>query len=166
MTRSNMAILILLGTMVVSPGAAQAVDAIAEIEACASIKDGDARLACFDELGERVRKQEPAQPVVDPPVQEAAAETESPGMTNAQPLPDELGKAETAQYVGLITSCRQGGSGTWYFFFDNGQVWKEVNKRNRRFKDCNSRVTITKDAFGYKMQIDGVKRTVRVQRHR
>jgi hypothetical protein len=86
--------------------------------------------------------------------------------TNAQPLPDDLGNSTGIKYSGLITSCKKGPSGDWYFILDSGQVWKEVNKRNRRFKECNFNVTIKKDVFGYKMQIHGIEKSLRVRRDR
>ena len=152
-------------TAFASPGAAQSVDAIEELRICAGLADQEARLACFDDLSERVLQEETAD---KSPTQEKTvrpeAETATPRV--AQPLPDELGNAAEIEYVGLITSCKKGHYGDWFFFFDNGQVWKEVKKRNRRFKECNFNVTITKDAFGYKMRIEGEDRTIRVRRHR
>jgi hypothetical protein len=165
MTRSNAAIFILLTTVFTSSGAAQSVDTVEELKACARMTDSDARLACFDNLGERVLREEPADTT---PTQEKTTrpEPETATTTNAESLPDELGRSKTTEYVGLITSCKQDGRGDWYFFFDNGQVWKEVNKRSRRFKECNFNATITEDGFGYKMRIDGSDRTIRVRRHR
>ena len=87
--------------------------------------------------------------------------------TNAEPLPDDFGVSgpKTTEYRGVVTSCRQGHYGDWYFVFDNGQVWKEVNRRNRRFKECDFDVTIAKDSFGYKMRIESLDKTIRVKRH-
>ncbi|MBT8081903.1 MAG: hypothetical protein KJO56_05735 [Gammaproteobacteria bacterium] len=165
MTRSNTAIFILLIAVFTCSGAAQPVDTVEELKVCARMTDKEARLACFDDLGDRVLREEPADQ--KPPQEKVAqAEAESATRSNAQPLPDELGRSTTAQYVGLITSCKKGGRGDWYFFFDNGQVWKEVNRRNLRFKECNFNATIMTDSFGYKMRIDGEERTIRVKRHR
>ena len=165
MTRSSAAILVFLATVFTSSGIAYAVDTAEELKVCASITDQDARLACFDNLGERVLQAEPAEKA---PTQEETAqpEAETASTTSVQPLPENLGDSKDIQYVGLITSCKKGHYGYWYFFFDNGQVWKEVSDRNLRFKECNFNVTITRDAFGYKMTIDGAKRTIRVKRHR
>ena len=165
MTRSNTAILIFLTVLFAFSGVAQSADTVEELKACARVTDQDARHACYDKLGERVLREEPA-------ARKPADETAGPPTavtataTSAQSLPDELGKPQDVEYVGTITSCRQGGRGDWYFFFDNGQVWKDVNKRTRRFKDCNFNATITRDGFGYKMQIDGSERTIRVKRHK
>ena len=165
MTRSIAAFFILLLTVFASSSAAQSVDTVEELKICASIADQEARLACFDELGERVLREESA---VEETTHDEVAEPEAATATttDVQPLPDELGSSKTARYTGLITSCKKGHYGDWYFFFDNGQVWKEVNDRRLRFKDCNFNATITKDGFGYKMRIDGEKKTIRVRRHR
>ena len=143
---------------------AQSVDPVEELKACAKMTDRDARFACFDKLGERVLREESAD---KNPTREEVAQPEAvtAEASNVQPLPDDLGKSSGINYSGLITSCKKGYYGNWYFIFDNGQVWKEVNKRNLRFKECNFNATITRDAFGYKMQIDGVDKTIRVRRN-
>jgi hypothetical protein len=165
MTRSNTTIFIILITVFTSSGVAQSVDTVEELEVCARMTDQDARLACFDNLGERVIQEESAD---KKPKQEEMTQPEAvtATATNTQPLPDDLGTPNNIQYSGLVTSCQQGQYGDWYFIFDNGQIWKESNKRNLRFKECNFNVTIKKDSFGYKMQIDGEEKTIRVSRHR
>lgn len=165
MTQSNTAIFILLITVFASSGAAQSLDAAEELKVCARMTDEDARFACFDNLGERVLREESAdrEPA---PEKMAQPEAITATATDVQPLPDDLGNPKNVQYGGLITSCKKGYYGNWFFFFDNGQVWKEVNNRNLRFKECNFIATITKDAFGYKMQIDGREKAIRVKRNR
>ena len=162
MTRSNAAISIFVIAMITSTGFAQSMDTIEELRVCARITDEDARLACFDRLGESVLREELAdnRPTQEEEVQPAAA-TEAE--TTVMPL-DELGRSKNDQYVGLITSCKKGQYGKWYFIFDNDQVWKDVNNRNLRFKECHFNATITKSAFGYKMRIEGSDRTIRVTR--
>ena len=164
MTRSNTAIPFFLIAMFTSSGVAQAVDTVEEIKICAAITDQNARLVCFDNLGERVLREEhadrnPAQPKVRP-------ESETETATNVEPLPDDLGSSKKVQYVGLITSCQKGHYGNWFFIFDNGQVWEDVNNRKLRFKECNFKATITRYALGYKMKIDGMDATIRVKRRR
>ena len=61
MTRSNTTILILLLTVFASSGAAQSLDTVEELRVCAGIADSAARLACYDDLGERVLREEPAE---------------------------------------------------------------------------------------------------------
>lgn len=164
MTRPNTAIFILLIMGFPSAGAAQSVDPVEELKACARVTDQNARFACFDKLGERVLREEPTN--IEPTREEIAQPEAVTGTAiNAQPLPDDLGYTKEIEFSGLITSCKQSSSGTWYFTFDNGQVWKEANQRERRFKECNFDVTIKKDVFGYKMRIHELETSVRVRRH-
>lgn len=164
MIRSNTAIFLIATAIYTSSGVAQTVDIAAQLKTCAIMTDQNSRLACFDDLGERVLREEPVdeKPTQENKVQpEAITETE----VNAEPLPEDLGKSKDVQYRGLITSCKKGHYDDWYFIFDNGQVWKQISGRNRRFKECNFHATITKDAFGYKMRVDGIQGVIRVRRN-
>ena len=155
----------LLGLGLLAGGPAWSAESIADIKACAEVTDADARLACFDELAERLQNEEPA---VDPAT---AAATEEPEEAS---LPDHLGGADFEEqsenfethHQGTITECKKGRDDRWYFVFSNGQVWKQSNKERRRFKDCNFPATISRDGFGYKMAIEvqGKQQTVRVSR--
>ena len=161
---ANLTLLILVFAVA---GTAESADPVEALKACAEMTDRDARLACFDNLGQRVLGEESAQ---NEPAQEEVAQPEAETRTiaaEAQPLPDDLGVTgpKTTEYSGRVTSCKKGHYGDWYFIFDNGQVWKEVNRRNRRFKECDFDVTITKDTFGYRMQIDSLNKSLRVKRH-
>lgn len=174
MTRSNTAIFILLIMVSTSSGIAQSADPIEELKACARMTDRDARFTCLDNLGERVLREESAD---KKPMREKAAQPEAvttAPATNAQPLPDDLSvpplgdgqESKDIKFSGMITSCEKGHFGDWYFILDNGQVWEEVKSRNRRFKECNFNVTITKDFFGYIMRIDALDKTIRVRRYK
>ena len=117
-------------------------------------------------------------------VTEAAASTETTVVTqateateteaNVPSLPDHLGgtsfekKSESGEFKhsGLVTSCKKGADSRYYFFFESGQVWRQSNIGRHRFKDCNFVVTIRRDAFGYKMQIDGETSKIRVARRK
>ena len=167
--------LLVLGLACTSAGIAQSADPVEELKACARITDRDARFACFDNLGERVLREESAAEKPTPKIvaQPEAVET-TVTATEAPSLPDDLGGPEFAdkealkniKHRGLITSCKQGQNNKWFFFFENGQVWKQVGSRLLRYKKCNFTVTVTKDAFGYKMQIDGDEKTIRISRRR
>ena len=173
MTRTNTAIFTLLITVSTSTGIAQSVDPIEELKACAKMTDRDARYACLDNLGERVLREESADKKPTPGKVAQPEAVTTAAATNAQPQPDDLGEStfgddqesKSIKYSGMTRSCKKGEYGNWYFFLDNGQIWKEVNIRNRRFKECNFNVTITKDRFGYKMRIDASEKSIRVRRH-
>ena len=140
---------------------------------------------------EAVRAAEPpveAARAADPPI-EAARAAERPGA--AAPAAEAAGTSEYASLtddVGAellhegkrgesdepefrpvraeLTGCRQDGVGKYYFFFENGQVWKQRDNSRPYFGDCELDVTITKDFFGYKMHVDGQKGETRIGRIR
>jgi hypothetical protein len=146
-----------LGLVCVFASITQAADPVEELKACARTTDRDARLACYDELGERAPKEE-------------VSDVKSPSEVSS--LPDDIGGAvfeeransEKKQDMGLVTSCKKGSNKRWYFTFENGQVWKEVHQRKYRFRECNFVATISKDGFGYVLRIEGDDRKIRVSR--
>ena len=161
-----------LGPACMFASIAQSANYVDELKACAKVTDRDARFACYENLGKRALEDEPAtekssaEKVVQP---EAAAPAATGTATNAFALPDDLGSAsyeDPTQYRGLITSCKKDANEQWNFYFDNGQVWKQVGGRRHGYRECNFFVTITNDGLGYKMQIDGDKSKVRVSRRR
>jgi hypothetical protein len=126
------------------------------INSCSSIQKDDKRLRCYDSLSAEIEKQGAADPVLEQ-------------------LPEDIGggKFDTSQREedssrGLVVSCKKSLDKKWFFIFDNGQVWKQVNADNRRYnyKGCNFYVTVKKDGFGYKMQIDGKGREIRIKRNK
>jgi curved DNA-binding protein CbpA len=184
--QANQRLLLALWLAGLSTASGHAADPVEALKACAKMTDRGARFACYDELGQRVLEQESAEEQNPPEsVVEAAATTtataataptmatEPTGAASETPsLPDDLGgtsfekKSENGRFEhkGLVTSCKKGGDDRWYFYFENGQVWRQSNRSRRRFKECHFFVTITRDAFGYKMQIDGDKGKIRVAR--
>jgi len=155
----------LLGLGLLAGGPAWSAESIADIKVCAEVTDADARLACFDDLAERVQHEELS---VDPASAVAAEELEEGS------VPEHLGGADFEEqsdnfkthHQGTITECQQGGDGRWYFRFSNGQVWRQSNLDRRRFKECSFLATISRDGFGYKMviEVQGKQKTIRVSR--
>jgi hypothetical protein len=155
----------LLGLGLLAGGPAWSAESIADIKACAEVTDADARLACFDELAERVQHEELS---VDPASAVAAEEPEDVS------VPEHLGGADFEEqsdnfkthHQGTITECQKGRDGRWYFRFSNGQVWRQSNLDRRRFKECSFLATISQDGFGYKMviEVQGKQKTIRVSR--
>lgn len=136
--------------------------------------DRDARLTCYDNLGEQVLASDQAAGNPAPKTEVQAEPAKQPAVASTTPsLPETIGggafeepkKKETiSSSQGLITSCKKGPDKKWYFYFDNGQVWKQTNSDRHYFKTCEFVATITRDTFGYKMQIEGKKRKIRVSR--
>ena len=178
---------LLFGLIITSVSVAQPVVSVEALRACAQLADPGARLACYDNLGERVLAGDASDEASAPekavaasdgrPAKEApvAAPSAAPTATGS-PAPASVGRstdssfgkktAEQVSFNGVVTSCKKGHYGNWFFIFEGGQVWQEVNMRNRRFKNCNFKATITKDMFGYKMQIEGQDKSIRVRRNR
>jgi len=173
----------LLGLTCVTTGLAQSSDPVDELKRCATLKDPDARFNCYEELGKQVSgevstdKEVAVAPIEAAPVEVApvaATPVTAEATKTPAPLPDDLGggqfsdepEPEKKEYRGLITTCKKGSDGFWYFRFENGQVWKHVNVVRRQYKDCGFQATITEERMGHKMQIDGDDSRVRVTRIR
>ena len=164
-----------------------------ELSRCNSIDDGAARLACYDKLGgrqalPRVEPESSPEPAAEQPTPAVpAAERPTPAVPAAEqptpavpaeeeyaPLTDEIGAerlgkkgsgAEDDMRVrGTVTACRKDSLNKYFFYFENGQVWKQKDSERLRYKECKFSVMITKDFFGYKMQVDGEKRRIRIGR--
>ena len=71
---------------------------------------------------------------------------------------------ETVSIRATVTKCRQDGNKKYYFYLENGQVWKQSDRKRLKYEDCNFDVTIIKDFFGSKMQQDGEDRRIRITR--
>jgi len=173
--RADHLLVLMLGLACMSTSITRAAGPVEALKTCAKMTDRDARLACYDKLGKRVLSEESGNEAL-PSVSDAQSKTSETTETESTnpSLPDDIGGADFEeqsqstknQDKGLITSCKKGADKRWYFSFDNGQIWKESNKGRRRFKECNFIATITRDGFGYRMQIEGETMKIRVSRVR
>lgn len=146
---------------------------------CAQLEDPQARLECYDAAS--ARQQPPptaSKPVEAVPVHEPM--DPEPGrepavvQEQAAPLSDSVGEeqleskdrsdAGSASFRGTVTKCQKGATGKWYFYFDNGQVWQQKDNDRLNLSDCNFEAKISKDFFGYKMEIPGSSNKVRIGR--
>ncbi len=138
-------------------------DLAAQVRKCALLQDDAKRIGCYDLIGDSLLKSaDPIKPSED--VVSAKANTD---------LPDTLGGGkfdtstkETKTSRGKITSCKKTRDNRWFFFFESGQVWKQTDRRQRFFKDCDFYANLTEDGFGYKMTLEGKKSKIRVKRVR
>lgn len=141
---------------------ATSLSAVAEESAlhrCGSIEDATSRLECYDEVAKGASA--PQQPVEAPkqPLENAPPKNKP----EAAKKPDEDDERDET-FAAKVTRCEQAYDGKYYFFFDNGQVWKQVKADRERYRDCDFNVTVTRDWFGYKMQRDGKQRRIRISR--
>ena len=137
---------------------------------CADIDNADARLECYDEAA---RQGAPSQPATEDAEKEAVS---APSREEPMPLSQEVGEEqlpgksrperEPESFRGRVIECKQDASKKWYFYFDNGQVWKQRANARLTNRGCDFTVTITKDSFGYEMQIEGETKKIRVGRVR
>lgn len=144
----------LLGIGVLAAAAAAHAQGSDDMTRCAGIADAEARLACYDAA---VGRNAPAEPGPEPLTAEVGEEQLDPGLRPER---------EPESFRGRVTKCQQDASNKWYFYFDNGQVWKQRSGNRVRFRECDFGVTITRDSFGYKMQVDGESKTIRIGRIR
>lgn len=126
------------------------------INVCSSEENDSTRLKCYDALAQ------------------GHVETDAKKVAPSGALPKNLGggkfedrkKDPEQSVVGLVKSCQKSQDGRWFYIFEDGQVWKQVDRVKRRYKECKFSVTIKKDGFGYKMRIADQTSTIRIRRHR
>ena len=144
----------ILGTIALTAMAEVHAHELSDLARCAELESADARLACYDEvIGQSVSYEKEPNPLTEEVGQE---------QLDSRDKPDQ----EPEAFAGRVTDCRQHADGKWYFYFANGQVWKERNDGRQRFTDCDFEATITKDVFGYKMQVVGEGKKIRIGRVR
>ena len=160
MPRTGLTISI-LGTIALTASAEVHAQDSSDMARCAELENADARLACYDEV---IGQSSSSRPNPEAAEKEPTPLTEEVGQEqlDSKDKPHQ----EPEAFAGRVTDCRQNADGKWYFYFANGQVWKERNSGRQRFKDCDFEATITKDVFGYKMQVDGEGKKIRIGRVR
>lgn len=120
-----------------------------QLEACARLEDPQARLNCYDEASRRPQTPTPSSP---------------PATANddEQSRLDDDKEGEPLRLT--LTDCREGPTGKWYFYFEDGQVWQQKDNDRFSMKHCNGVVTIRKDFFGYKLEFSGTENKIRAGR--
>lgn len=144
---------------------------IEKLISCTKVASDTARLACFDAVTAQVSAQSETTQLSNEASPNSSETTNPESIT---PLPDDIGGGEFSSgneeqekgYRGHVTDCQQAADRRWFYIFDNGQVWKQVDRRKRRHRDCDFFVTLTEDNFGYTMVIDGQDSKIRVDRRR
>lgn len=175
---------------IIAAGCALSLAAMAEtgagedLEQCRALEDQAARLACYDKVAGRQSEAAPASPA-DPEADTVAeqalsgSDTEKAAAVEAAATPpqsderlatlgeEQLGQKEQSEKLELsarVVRCEQDGFRRYFFYFENGQVWKQKSDRRLSYRDCDFNVTITKDFFGYKMLPEGESRRIRISR--
>lgn len=118
---------------------------------CAKLEGQEVRAECLQALADESLR--------DDKVGKKAAAVDAPGAEMAETptaANDNMTILETNEkpIQGVLSDCRRSYSGVYLFYFEDGQIWKQVDSRRKRFKNCDWPVTIVKDAFGYKLLVD------------
>ncbi|NCF59842.1 MAG: hypothetical protein GWP64_08295 [Gammaproteobacteria bacterium] len=151
----------------------------AELLRCAALPAETERVNCYDALAQRnLRPPETGtagKPEEPKPVEDLPAPPEpvtEPSSAQTVEITDDIGSeqvdggndAEAAVYHARVTSCQKNSSGKVFFFFENGQIWKQTDYSRFRYRECEFDVALTRDTFGYKIKIVGQKASYRVSR--
>lgn len=160
--QAKLLLVVILG--MVAPSWANANESLQNgLQRCGLMDNASARLACYDQLGGRQNKDNAN--VIEPtvlPKKELNSRKFSP--QNVQQTETET---ETETVIVKVTKCRKsGGNNKYTFYLEDGQVWKQVSSKRLNFKDCNFGVSIHKDFFGYKMQLENSEKKFSVSRIR
>lgn len=149
------------------------------VRSCAAIAGAEERLSCYDAIGRGViaetipvEGQADAPPTDKAAVEGAVASTAAPA--SVKPADEHMGgykfkdperdPDEMAMVTRVIECQKERGSGSWYFRFQNQQVWKQVDRRTLNFQGCDFPVKVVSDGFGYVMRIEGREGKIRVSR--
>ena len=137
-----------------------------DLQDCVTIDDDMLRLACYDAVSGRTADVAANAAAALPAERESAAGNVVPLTEDvgAGQLPSDKRKSDDTIIRGRVTSCRREADRKYYFYFDNGQVWKQKDNDRLKLDDCDFDVTIEKDFFGYKMQIEGKRNRIRIGR--
>lgn len=135
-----------------------------QIRECAVIAKSKQRIDCYDQIAKHLDNSA---------VKNSTTKTASGSSTPTTTLPETLGGSrfdkdnkESPINRGKVVSCKRASDKRWFFIFENGQVWKQTDRRQRFFSDCNFNVTVQQDGFGYVMAIESKKSKIRIRRTR
>ena len=151
------------------PAGAQVEDRLAD---CARIAGASERLACYDALSEARRNAASQRDrnrsfgVDAAPKSSLAAESAQPGQDNAPDFGfDERAGSGANQIQSRYDGQFTGWSGNTLFRLENGQVWKQSQSGRVSARVTRPAVTIMRTALGgYRMNVEGVSESIRVER--
>jgi hypothetical protein len=134
---------------------------------CRAIADPSRRLACYDAIGR------PPADGREPATETAPPASAATGDRAPEPsaLPGDFGMAEDDEpdetsYTITISRCGEATNRHFYFYFDNGQVWRYVGRKKLRLRDCSGEATVVEDRIGIGIRLPGedwLHRVIRVK---
>jgi len=123
-----------------------------EIERCRAIVNDTERLSCYDNIGSSA----------------PSANSEEPEDREKTEIAEDFGLPDTDKesriYSVAMDRCGMAPNRFFYFYFENGQVWKYVGNKKLRYKSCPTSADINEDRYGYKLRLQGETRWHRIQR--
>ncbi|WP_428309778.1 hypothetical protein [Hydrocarboniphaga sp.] len=159
---------LLLALALAATSAAQAAST-ADLQRCRGIADDGARLACYDALlpaaavapAPPAAAVAPAAPVAAAAVVHAADDFGAESVKKSKTADKAEDNTLHARIVGHIETSKKGTR----FKLDNGQVWQDVDDRERLLDVDDAAVTIERNFIGsYFMTLDGDSARIRVRR--
>ncbi len=136
-----------------------------ELESCAAFDEAAVRLSCYDRISGR--QSELRDPVKEDPEVASKPVSAPPDNFGAESLRrDDENKVKEPPVTARVNRCTKDARDKYIFYLEGGQVWKQVNYKRLYFKSCDFAVSIRKDFFGYKMQLQDSKKKFRVSRIR
>ena len=150
-------IVLLSSAGIVGPAVADDSETLDEIRRCAHIEGRDIRVECLDLLANKVLRE-------DDVSDEASRISE--GTYPVQAPAKESSKSAKKAIRAVLTKCKKNNEGKYLFYLENGQIWKQANKQNKRYRPCEGSITIVRDLMGYKMIRTDDGSYVRVRRLR
>lgn len=161
---------------------ADSTDVVDELKQCARITQQESRIDCYESLGRRVLGSEASEQgaaVVEPATPDAKPQVSAAAVaavpSDKPEMNDQIGgykfeekpsdHPDNAIHARVVL-CQRDRDKAWHFKFENGQVWKQVDRTTLNFQGCDFPVTILKDGFGYKMKIEGSERQIRISRRK
>lgn len=142
----------------------------ADLARCAEITTDAVRLACFDALARELGATDDGARGAPTPVAEASTTQETSSVPDdVDAFGRELINDGTAlgpdqiesRFIGEFTGWR----GNAVFRLENGQVWRQADTDRLIYRADSPIVTIRRGAFGtYRLTVEGLNRSVRVQR--
>ncbi len=177
---------LLLTVTVANHASAQTTSLESQLLSCANATSNTTRLKCYDELADRLRSTSAAtersgtpssstvasasktadstRPDVDPvtgvPV---SGSNEQPAARTGETFDVEEKKKQSIRV--MIEKTKRNARGDWYFYFDNGEVWKQIDTRNRRIPPLPIAATISRGIFSsHKLHVDGQVWAMKIRR--
>jgi hypothetical protein len=135
---------------------------------CRGLKDGAARLACFDAAAAKMSEAETkGDIVVIDRAQASAAHREAFGLhvPSLDFVTRALKPEEVSRLDGVVRGARQDANGKWTVVLEDGAVWRQISGDLARAPKNGSKVSIRQGTLGsFLMNIDG-QASIKVHRN-